>query len=75
MSNYIDESLASLASKVGVEKTVSPSEINKYISKNAVHFLPQYRFDNQIFLSELLDQRLLDKILPHNWDLTEQIQR
>ncbi|HLO44305.1 MAG TPA: aminopeptidase P family protein [Leadbetterella sp.] len=52
------ESLASLASKVGVEQTISPSEINKSILKNAVHFLPQYRFDNQIFLSELLDQKV-----------------
>ncbi|MCF8325482.1 MAG: aminopeptidase P family protein [Leadbetterella sp.] len=52
------ESLASLALKVGVEKTISPSEINNYISKNALHFLPQYRFDNQIFLSELLDQKV-----------------
>lgn len=51
------ESLASLASKVGVEKTISPSEIKKYISKNAVHFLPQYRFDNQIFIAELLNQK------------------
>lgn len=52
------ESLASLAFKVGVEKTISPSEIDNYISKIALHFLPQYRFDNQIFLSELLDQKV-----------------
>ncbi|MDP1817621.1 MAG: aminopeptidase P family protein [Leadbetterella sp.] len=52
------ESLASLAFKVGVEKTISPSEIDNYISKNALHFLPQYRFDNQIFLSELFDQKV-----------------
>jgi Xaa-Pro aminopeptidase len=51
------ERLASLASKVGVEKTVSPTEIGKYISKNTLHFLPQYRFDNQIFVAELLNQK------------------
>ncbi len=51
------ERLASLASKVGVEKTVSPSDISKYISKDTLHFLPQYRFDNQIFISELLNQK------------------
>ncbi|MCP9755135.1 aminopeptidase P family protein [Lacihabitans sp. CCS-44] len=51
------ESLASLAQKVGVEKTISPAEIDKYINKNALHFLPQYRFDNQIFIAELLNQK------------------
>lgn len=51
------ERLASLASKVGVEKTISPTEIGKYISKDTLHFLPQYRFDNQIFISEILNQK------------------
>ena len=51
------ESLKSLAEKIGINNVISPSEINKYIQKTNLHFLPQYRFDNQILLGDLLGQK------------------
>lgn len=51
------ESLKSLAEKIGINHVISPSEINKYFQKANLHFLPQYRFDNQILLGDLLGQK------------------
>ena len=48
------ESLASLAKKVGVNTVEKPSKLASNITKS-IKFLPPYRFDNKQLLSELLN--------------------
>jgi Xaa-Pro aminopeptidase len=51
------ESLNSLCQKIGIERIFGPLELSKFLKKEQLHFLPQYRFDNQIVLAGLLNQR------------------
>jgi Xaa-Pro aminopeptidase len=51
------DSLTNLCNRVGISIVKDPSQLSNHIKSSAVHFLPQYRFDNQIFLGELLRQK------------------
>lgn len=48
------DSLTNLCTRVGISNVKDPSQLSNSIKSSDLHFLPQYRFDNQIFLSELL---------------------
>ena len=48
------DSLTNLCNRVGIPIVKDPSQLSNSIKSSDLHFLPQYRFDNQIFLSELL---------------------
>lgn len=58
------ESLASLAKKVGVNTVEKPSKLASNITKN-IKFLPPYRFDNKQLLSELLNIKV-SELKPDN---------
>jgi Xaa-Pro aminopeptidase len=48
------KTLKSLAEAVGINSTKSPSELKNALNINALRYLPPYRSDNRLFLSELL---------------------
>jgi Xaa-Pro aminopeptidase len=64
------ESLASLAKKVGVNTVEKPSKLASNITKN-IKFLPPYRFDNKQLLSELLNIKV-SELKPDN-ELTKAV--
>lgn len=64
------ESLASLAIKVGVNTVEKPLKLASNITKN-VKFLPPYRFDNKQLLSELLNINISE--LKPDTDLTKAV--
>ncbi|MCP9767557.1 aminopeptidase P family protein [Lacihabitans sp. LS3-19] len=49
------KTLRSLAEAVGINSTKSPSELKNAINVNALKYLPPYRFENKLFLAELLN--------------------
>ena len=49
------KTLKSLAEAVGINSTKSLSELKNALNVNALKYLPPYRFDNKLFLSELLN--------------------
>ncbi|PID59430.1 MAG: Xaa-Pro aminopeptidase [Ignavibacteriae bacterium] len=65
-----DDTIKNKAEKVGVHKVKSFSKLSNYLdkakkNKRNIHFLPQYRADNVLFLSKLLNikhSKINDKV-------------
>jgi Xaa-Pro aminopeptidase len=53
------ESLQSLAQKVGITTVLPPSTLKNHLKKSVLHYLPQYRAENKILIKELTDSSQL----------------